>query len=186
MSLHKDPKLGKLGLGKLGSTHVKFIRKWYWSLQVNIADDEIHLPKIRVSNRPSEEKDTITTTIFDWEDSHDVQKLWELFGCNAKSPFSWPPEQKGTGILRLLLPDHANFTEDTHLSNCPMKPFEQWTLSDLEMVAVNFNDLDHSNTSPVELELTWKYSKVIYKNLDESGLNTDDELLRTRPENPDS
>jgi len=153
-----------IGLGLLGedAKKIKFIHKWFWTFKVDFVEEEIYLnSKMKVTSRPAEGEGTLTTILYDFSDvNNEIIRLCELW----KS--SHPERNKyGTGVLTIWLPDHTEFTEETCLSNVPMKPFEQWTLSDLELVDVNFSELDFTNSEPVTVEFTWRYSTAIYKNL---------------------
>jgi hypothetical protein len=152
----------KIGIGKIGKGKTHFIDKYYWVFQLDFDEAEIHLTsKIKLTKRPKVGENTITTTLFDYQDiNNEITGLYEHL-------YSEKPQRKhyGRGLLTIWLPDHTKFTEETNLSNCPMRATEQWSLSDLELTAVNFSDLDFAHSEPVTIELTWNYSTAVYANL---------------------
>jgi hypothetical protein len=152
----------KMGIGKVGKGRMHFIDKHYWVFQIDFTEAEIHLTaKMKLTHRPKQGENEITTILYEYQDINDeITRLYEHL-------YSEKPQNKqyGTGLLTIWLPDHTKFTEETGLWNCPMRPTEQWRLSDLELTGMNFSDLDFEHSDPVTVEFTWKYSTAIYRNL---------------------
>lgn len=175
-----------MGLGPLGKQDVIFKRKFRWGLEVNTCAGPVREHLVKLASRPNlsiEETEinmknaktwipgkasweTITVTYYDVVD----QELQNLYAWLA-SVYNFMNDK---GILGTDGGDVTNnLTMGSQLKDYAGKAtlrlydgcghiLETWKLTDAWPQAVNFGDLDYSSSEEVTIELTLRYSNVIY------------------------
>ena len=170
----------QMGIGVIGQPNITFKRKFRWTFAIegfcgdksrkvpeyfvktagrpNIAIEELELnflnAKTWIPGKTSWE--TITVTYIDVANLAQ-QQLWNWLATlyDFVNPTTlWQGEK----------PDWDAEGTLTMYDGCGT-PLERWTLQHLWPTAINFGDLDYSNNEEATIELTLRYSDVIYKSL---------------------
>ena len=171
-----------MSLGKLGSQDLIFKRKFRWTFQIQeTCKGNISAAYVKLAARPNltiEETEinflnakgwipgkaaweTITVTYYDvagypGADEHEgISNLWgwlasvyNFTGGNNSNMSSTRAGYAGKGILTLY-------------DGCGTG-IEEWTLWDMWPQAINFGELDYSSSEECNIELTLRYSRVVY------------------------
>lgn len=165
-----------MGIGDIGAPAVIIKRKFRWTFEIDTPNKQkVPIHYVKVANRPSleiEESEinflNATTWIpgkakwqplsvtyvdvqnkemkplYDWILSlYDFNSNTELF-CTEKAGWN------ATAILKMY-------------DGCG-NPLEQWSLSNCWPTSVNFGDLDYSSSEEATIELSLRYSSVLYVN----------------------
>jgi len=168
-----------MGLGKIGFDNVVFKRKFRWTFEVQDICRGLTVPKdfVKLASRPNisiEETEinylhgktwipgkgtweTITVTYFDVATTENLPLYtWLASVYEYTDPVnlrmgSARTDYAGTGIL--------------HLFDGCGEAIERWIMRDLWPTAINWGDLDYSNSEECTIELTLRYSQVDYRSL---------------------
>jgi len=181
MALNPQP----MGLGLLGNSNLIHKRKFRWTFEINGVGCPFQVPAsfVKVAARPSlsiEETEinylngktwipgkgtweNITVTYYDVaNNANDDLWTWLATVYDFTDPVnlrqaSARSEYAGEAILQLY-------------DGCGV-PVERWFMGDCWPTAVNWQDLDYSNSEECTLELTLRYSQVKYTNLCGGSIN---------------
>jgi len=171
-----------MGLGQIGNSNLVFKRKFRWTFVVeNVCGDSVPEHFVKLAARPNisiEETEinflnaktwipgkgtweTITVTYYDVA-TGDNAALWRWLAnvYDFTDPTNLPQASarggagnngfSGTGQLRLF-------------DGCGTL-LETWTMKGMWPTAINFGDLDYSNSEECTVELTLRYDEVQYRN----------------------
>jgi hypothetical protein len=167
-----------MGLGELGGPKIIHKRKFRWSFEVTKGPCGLTVPRnfVKLAARPNlsvEETEinylngktwipgkasweTITVTYYDVAGDANIG-LWNWIA--AVYNFTDPVKLE-QGSARQ---DYAATTELVLYDGCG-EELEIWTLDDTWPQAINFGELDYSNSEEITVELTLRYSQVKYEN----------------------
>jgi len=169
-----------MGLGQLGNDALVFKRKYRWTLQLSPnCGGTIPEAFVKVAARPS-------LTIDEQEINYLHGKMW-IPGKGTWETMSvtyYDIGNAGPGMTALFswLASVYQFTNPTTLYQASTSAgyactgvltmydgvgaaMETWTMRKMWPTAVNFGELDYSNTEPATIDLTLRYSEVQYTSL---------------------
>jgi len=169
-----------MGLGKLGFDNTVFKRKFRWTLEIiDICGNGV-VPKdyVKIAARPSlaiEEQEinflhgktwipgkgsweTITVTYYDVANISDNFPLYNWLASVYE--YSNPVTLRMGSSRR----DYAGKGVLTLYDGCG-QPLEEWVMRDMWPTAVNWGELDYSNSEEATIELTMRYSEVSYRSI---------------------
>ncbi len=167
-----------MGIGRLGQDDIMFKRKFRWVFQINFCNNKkIPAYFVKTASRPDlsiEETEinflnaktwipgkasweAITVTYYDVATKDNVD-LWSWIASvyDFTNPDClWMNSKRSgyAGVATLYLLDGCG------------NPVEYWQLGDVWPTSVKFGDLDYSNSETVDIEVTLRYSSVVYKPL---------------------
>lgn len=167
-----------MGLGRIGSVRtLVFKRKFRWTFRIEEVCGGRTVPEfyVKLASRPNitiDEQEinflngktwipgkgtweTITVTYYDVATA-DNKVLWDWLASvydftNPVTLFQGSHRQDYSGRAVLTLFDGCG------------NPIEVWTLDDVWPQAINWQELDYSNSEEVNVELTLRYSEVAYQ-----------------------
>lgn len=138
-----------MGIGSIGTSEIRFIRKWRWTFSASSEYDgqtiETQEAFVGISGRPTP-CGTITCTYFDIGNNNDLTPMFSI-ASHAYKAFDNEKQHPINGTLKLY-------------DGCGVL-MESWDM-ELFMTAVNFAELDHSSTSTVDLEITYRVGQFKY------------------------
>lgn len=167
-----------MGIGTIGSPDTTFKRKFRWTFAINgfcdNAKNKVPESYVKVAARPSFEMEeveinhlnakmwipgkatwnTISVSYYDVA-AIEMQPLWNWLATlyNFTDPINLTQAEKrdwnATGILYMY-------------DGCGTL-IEGWEMQHMWPTEVNFGDVDYQSSDPCEIELTLRYSDVIYK-----------------------
>jgi hypothetical protein len=166
-----------MGIGALGFNNLIFKRKFRWTLRIFDICGGQEIPKdyVKLAARPN-------ITIEETEINHLNAKTWipgkgtwetitvtyyDVATIDIKPLYDWlatvydfvDPVALKQGSIRA---DYAGKAELVLYDGCGQE-LEIWTLGDVWPQAINFGELDYSNSEEVTIELTLRYSDVAYE-----------------------
>jgi hypothetical protein len=169
-----------MGLGKLGFDNAVFKRKFRYTLEIQEICGGQTIPKdyVKLAARPNisiEETEinflhgktwipgkgtweTITVTYFDMANVTDNLPLYTWLASVYE--FTDPIRLRMGSSRR----DYSGRAILTLYDGCG-EPVEEWTLDDVWPTAINWGDLDYSNSEECTIELTLRYSQVRYRSV---------------------
>jgi hypothetical protein len=174
-----------MGLGQLGGPRVIHKRKFRWTFEVTQGPCGIKVPKdfVKVASRPNlsiEETEinflngktwipgkgtweTVTITYYDLAGDANID-LWSwlasVYDFTGGGSGGFPPNVK-QGTARA---DYSGTCELILYDGCG-EELEVWKLLDAWPQAINFGDLDYSNSEEATIEVTLRYGAVTYTNM---------------------
>lgn len=168
-----------MGLGRLGGSTLVFKRKFRWTFEIREVCGSRTIPRdfVKISARPNitiedteinflnaktwipgkASWETITVTYYDVA-TIDNQTLWDWLA--SVYDFTDPVGLR----MASRRDDYAGVGSLILYDGCGAA-IEQWELRDLWPQAINFQDLDYSNSEEMTIELTLRYSNVFYRSL---------------------
>lgn len=157
-------------MGVLGNQNVKFIRKFRWTLHITDEAGKIVVPPefVKVSARPS-------LSIEETEVNYLSSKSWisGKSNWNEMSVTYYETQFGANSPMWTLLQEHfdskGNFVKPINKYNYGLimydgcgTPVEQWVLKGAWPSSIQWGELDHSSSEMTTLELTLRYSEVVY------------------------
>ena len=173
-----------MGLGKLGGDTVVHKRKFRWTFEVrrkDVANGNVPASFVKMAARPNVTIEETEINFLNGKTYIPGKGTWETItvtyydvsvgnGGGDNTPlWSWLADVYNF-INPVMLTQNSRRSCYTGQGICTLydgcgNGLEKWTLSDCWPQAVNFGELDYSQSEEVTIEVTLRYSKVEYKNL---------------------
>jgi hypothetical protein len=127
--------------------------------------------KEQVYNPDNPTWESITTTFIDVPSSDQNWPLWKILASVyefSKPPVDGvikPPPESVSGELKLkfLCPKFDNMFSRNEIEH--WEEIEEWTLKNVWPILINFGELDYSTSDQYNIEITWRYNEIVYKNM---------------------
>lgn len=166
--------MGAMGIGRVGRPDVIFKRKFRWTMEIKTPGGLIPRHYVKLAARPKLSIDSteinflnattwipgkakwepISVTYYDIPDQT-MKPLWDWIASiyDFQKPADLFQSEKAgwNGEVNLMLFDGCG------------NELERWQLLSCWPESVDFGDLDYANSDEVTMELSLRYSEVIYK-----------------------
>jgi hypothetical protein len=168
-----------MGIGKLGDANLKFIRKWRWVATITSKDGKTtHLKPtfVKLGARPihDSEKECSQSNDYVYECKYSNPQMCSVTVMDAQTAEMTP--------LYEWLAKVYDFTSDPVKTNKEIADsvltlqmydgvgvlMESFILKDCWITQINFGELDYSSSDSVDIELTFRYTELEFR--DELGI----------------
>lgn len=169
----------EMGIGRLGGSQLVFKRKFRWTFKVENICGSRTVPEyfVKVAARPNLSIEETEINFLNAKAWIPGKAAWETIEITY-----YDVATKENLVLWDWLATVYDFTDPVQLSQASQRddyagvgllklydgcgePLEKWVLNDLWPTAVNFGELDYSNSEECNIVLTLRYSSVDYKSL---------------------
>ena len=167
-----------MGIGQLGFKNLTFKRKFRFTFELFDICGSQSVPKhyVKVASRPNLAIEETEVNFLNAKTWIPGKASWESLTVTYIDVAS-----QDTKPLYDWLASNYNFTDPVNLQMGPTRRdysatavlklwdgcgqiLETWTMKDVWPTGINFGDLDYSSSEECTIELTLRYSEVVYKN----------------------
>jgi hypothetical protein len=169
-----------MGIGRLGGDNVIHKRKFRWTFFVERETDSVPASFVKVAARPQIEIEETEVNYLNAKTYIPGKGTWQ----SVQITYYDVSVQNGLGNENLFgwLASVYDFTDNVGLKQSSVRrcyggegiltmydgcgnPLEEWRMKDCWPQAINFGELDYSQSEECTIEVTLRYSNVKYKNL---------------------